>query len=245
MSNGSEPPPGAPPDSPDSPPPEKPNAGGLRIAKKPYGPRLSRIDRALLLRTLEQTGSKSTAARRIGRDPDTLTEWLRLGRAGVRFYAQLTYDIERAMSAALHRLHAKVTVEALKDDVEPPRPALPPGSPPPPPAMSAAERARLGIDRGKLALAYLDRIDPDLAEQRWRGRRPVLTGEIAAGVENGGSGKKAAARVAFQLTWAEDGSDLDIPGPPLGAQRLLDAASFHAAKPAGGNGGGNGDDPDE
>ena len=165
-----------------------------------------------MLETFKGGGTISAAAAAIGRHPDTIKRWREWGRAGKPGYVKLYQDIELAIGHTLRRLHFKVNFEATKETAD-----------------------------GKLALALLDRLDPDFIKNRMP-RHPEMSAEVVTGAATmieGGAAAKAATKIAFKLTW-DDGEPVRFPG--LFSEQAVPALA--AVAPGGnGDGGGNGGPP--
>jgi hypothetical protein len=150
----------------------------------PYGARLSKSDRKLMIQALEGGCTLGAMAQLLGRAKSTIEDWRSKGAAGVPGYAALYRDMERAMGRSIHRLHVKTNTEAVKKEAD-----------------------------GRLALALLDRRDPEFIAFR-TARRAEGSVEVvaAAGVQSeGAAGAKVAARITYSLSW-EDGSPVRFPG---------------------------------
>ncbi len=149
-----------------------------------YGTRLSKQQRDLLLRCIREGGTFAAAAASIGRDRSTIERWRIYGREGRPGYARLYLDMEEARGYHLMRLHNFTAKKATEETAD-----------------------------GRLALALLDRHDPEFRELR-SARRQEASVEVvtAAGVQtDGAAGAKVATRVTYSLSW-DDGSPVRFPG---------------------------------
>jgi hypothetical protein len=169
-----------------------------------YGAQLSKIDRDTLINSIKGGATFTAAAKLIGRDKTTIERWRMKGAAGQRGYARLYYDMEVARGHSLVRLHLFTNQKAMA----------------------------AGAD-GRLALALLDRHDPEFRELRSIRARGEATAEVvvATGAVADGGVAKAAARITYKLSW-EDDSPVNFPG----LQRREAPIEVSALQP-GGNGG--------
>jgi hypothetical protein len=203
----------------EAPPPEdqeaaaaiEPNKRPKGRTRGPYGTRLSPTDRKLFLDALRAGCSFAAAAMSIGRSRDTVERWRMLGRAAMEGQkAGKGYGLlyHDMEKARGHSLRRLHVITQVK-----------------------------AKDDGRLALALLDRHDPDFRELREM-RRAALSAEVVTGAAasstEGAAGAQVAAKVTYTLTW-DDGSPIGFPG------LFPNAAPAIAALVAPGGNGGNGD----
>ena len=169
-----------------------------------YGLRLGKKDRATLIAAIRGGATDTAAAQLIGRSRASIAGWRMLGAEGKPGYARLYYEMETARGHALTHLHLFANQKATEPSAD-----------------------------GRLAVALLDRNDPEFRELRASRRTEVSTEIVAAAGVSAGGAASVGARVTYSLSW-DDGAPIRVPG-------LVGAPLFRAIEP-GGNGNGDGHD---